>query len=68
MQLIDALSPTFDPLLRQAFHDKTAGTVVVALPPAGTVPVDVPSGVGSSPETRTPVSPGTKPADHPKSD
>jgi uncharacterized RDD family membrane protein YckC len=35
MQLIDSLSPTFDPMLRQAFHDKSAGTVVVALPAAG---------------------------------
>jgi uncharacterized RDD family membrane protein YckC len=48
IQFIDALSPTFDPLLRQAFHDKVAGTVVVELPPGGAVPVDVPTGAGSS--------------------
>jgi uncharacterized RDD family membrane protein YckC len=48
VQFIDALSPTFDPLLRQAFHDKVAGTVVVELPPAGAAPVDVPTGAGSS--------------------
>ena len=33
MQLIDSLSPLFDQKLRQALHDKTARTVVVALPP-----------------------------------
>jgi uncharacterized RDD family membrane protein YckC len=33
MQLIDSLSPAFDPRLRQALHDKSARTVVVALPP-----------------------------------
>jgi uncharacterized RDD family membrane protein YckC len=33
MQLIDSASPLFDPHLRQALHDKTARTVVVALPP-----------------------------------
>jgi uncharacterized RDD family membrane protein YckC len=32
-QLIDSASPLFDPQLRQALHDKTAATVVVALPP-----------------------------------
>jgi uncharacterized RDD family membrane protein YckC len=55
VQFIDALSPTFDPLLRQAFHDKVAGTVVVELPPAGAAPVDVPTGAGtpSSPEGRS---------------
>jgi uncharacterized RDD family membrane protein YckC len=47
-QFIDSLSPTFDPLLRQAFHDKVAGTVVVELPPGGTVPVDMPTSAGSS--------------------
>ena len=50
MQFIDAISPTFDPMLRQAFHDKTARTVVVALPPAGAQPVDVTTG---SPEGRS---------------
>ncbi|WP_149100656.1 RDD family protein [Actinoplanes teichomyceticus] len=33
IQLLDSLSPTFDPRLRQAWHDKAARTVVVALPP-----------------------------------
>ena len=33
MQLLDAASPIFDLQLRQAYHDKTARTVVVALPP-----------------------------------
>lgn len=33
-QLIGSLSPAFDPRLRQALHDKTARTVVVALPPS----------------------------------
>jgi uncharacterized RDD family membrane protein YckC len=47
-QLIDSLSPTFDPLLRQAFHDKVAGTVVIELPPGGAPPVDVTTGAGSS--------------------
>jgi uncharacterized RDD family membrane protein YckC len=32
LQLIDSASPLFDPQLRQALHDKTARTVVVALP------------------------------------
>ncbi|MGX6603656.1 RDD family protein [Micromonosporaceae bacterium Da 78-11] len=48
MQLIDSVSPAFDPLLRQAFHDKTARTVVVALPPDSPQPVDVTSGGGSA--------------------
>ncbi|GLY97002.1 RDD family protein [Actinoplanes sp. NBRC 103695] len=33
LQLVDSLSPLFDQQLRQALHDKTARTVVVALPP-----------------------------------
>ncbi len=41
MQLIDAVSPTFDPMLRQAFHDKRARTVVVALPPSNWQPADL---------------------------
>jgi uncharacterized RDD family membrane protein YckC len=57
VQFIDALSPTFDPLLRQAFHDKVAGTVVVELPSAGTTPADVPTGAGSSPTPSSPSSP-----------
>jgi uncharacterized RDD family membrane protein YckC len=47
-QFIDSLSPTFDPLLRQAFHDKVAGTVVVELPPGGAPPVEVPTSADSS--------------------
>jgi uncharacterized RDD family membrane protein YckC len=54
VQFIDALSPTFDPLLRQAFHDKVAGTVVVELPPAGAPPVEVPTGAGSSSSPSSP--------------
>jgi hypothetical protein len=33
LQLVDCLSPLFDQKLRQALHDKTARTVVIALPP-----------------------------------
>jgi len=32
-QLIDSVSPLFDDKLRQALHDKTSRTVVVAMPP-----------------------------------
>lgn len=32
MQFLDSLSPTFDPRLRQAWHDKAAATVVVTVP------------------------------------
>ncbi|GIF09090.1 RDD family protein [Actinoplanes siamensis] len=32
VQFLDSLSPTFDPRLRQAWHDKSARTVVVAVP------------------------------------
>ena len=56
LQLIDSISPVFDQQLRQAFHDKTARTVVVALPPGDRQPVDVTSGGGS---------PGGQPSDHP---
>jgi uncharacterized RDD family membrane protein YckC len=59
-QFIDSLSPTFDPLLRQAFHDKVAGTVVVELPPAGALPVDVTTGAGVSTEGH----PTTPPTTH----
>ncbi|WP_436525793.1 RDD family protein [Actinoplanes sp. HUAS TT8] len=38
IQLLDALSPTFDSRLRQAWHDKSAATVVVAVPPGATQP------------------------------
>ena len=44
LQLIDCLSPVFDQKLRQAFHDKTARTVVIALPPDDRHPVDATSG------------------------
>lgn len=37
VQFLDSLSPTFDPRLRQAWHDKAARTVVVAVP-RGTQP------------------------------
>jgi len=48
MQLVDSLSPLFDPRLRQALHDKTARTVVIALPPADQQPV--PAAPGNSSE------------------
>ncbi len=51
LQLIDCLSPVFDQQLRQAFHDKTARTVVIALPPDDRQPVDATTG-GSSQEGR----------------
>jgi hypothetical protein len=39
-QFIDSISPALDQQLRQAFHDKTARTVVVALPHDDRQPVD----------------------------
>jgi hypothetical protein len=48
LQLIDSASPLFDPHLRQALHDKTARTVVVALPPDDRQAVGTSSGGGSS--------------------
>jgi RDD family protein len=48
LQFIDSISPVFDPQLRQAFHDKTARTVVIALPPDDRQPVDATAGNGSS--------------------
>jgi uncharacterized RDD family membrane protein YckC len=39
LQAIDSLSPAFDPRLRQALHDKTAQTVVVAVPAGYRTPV-----------------------------
>jgi uncharacterized RDD family membrane protein YckC len=48
LQLIDAASPLFDQQLRQALHDKTARTVVVALPPNHRQTVDTTQGGGSS--------------------
>jgi uncharacterized RDD family membrane protein YckC len=53
IQFIDSLSPVFDQQLRQAFHDKTARTVVVALPPPGT-PQPVDATVGSSSSEHSP--------------
>jgi uncharacterized RDD family membrane protein YckC len=38
MQFLDSLSPTFDQRLRQAWHDKSASTVVVAVPHGATQP------------------------------
>jgi uncharacterized RDD family membrane protein YckC len=55
LQLIDSASPLFDPYLRQALHDRTARTVVVALPPDGRQAVGTTSGGGSS---GSPDSPG----------
>jgi uncharacterized RDD family membrane protein YckC len=50
VQFLDSLSATFDPRLRQAWHDKAASTVVVAVP-RGTQPTveaaprgDIPGG------------------------
>jgi uncharacterized RDD family membrane protein YckC len=47
LQFIDSISPVFDQRLRQAFHDKTARTVVVQLPPAHQQPVDATTGAAS---------------------
>jgi uncharacterized RDD family membrane protein YckC len=43
-QLIDSVSPLFDQQLRQALHDKTVRTVVVALPPDNRPTADATSG------------------------
>jgi uncharacterized RDD family membrane protein YckC len=43
-QFIDSVSPLFDQQLRQALHDKTARTVVVALPPHYRPTADATSG------------------------
>jgi uncharacterized RDD family membrane protein YckC len=53
IQFIDSISPLFDPQLRQAFHDKTARTVVIALPPPG-APQPVDAGVGSASDNSPP--------------
>ncbi|HEU4347102.1 MAG TPA: RDD family protein [Actinoplanes sp.] len=47
-QLIDSISPLFDQRLRQALHDRTARTVVVALPPDHPQTVDAKPGGNSS--------------------
>jgi uncharacterized RDD family membrane protein YckC len=52
LQFIDSVSPLFDPQLRQALHDKTARTVVVALPPHHRPTVDATSGGAGSGDTR----------------
>jgi uncharacterized RDD family membrane protein YckC len=52
LQFIDSVSPLFDAQLRQAFHDKTARTVVVAVPPGGPQPVDAGVGGGGSAESK----------------
>jgi len=52
-QFINSLSPVFDPQLRQAYHDKSARTVVIALPPHHQQPVDASTtSSGSSEEGR----------------
>ncbi|GGN78592.1 hypothetical protein GCM10010112_52520 [Actinoplanes lobatus] len=40
IQFVAALSPVFDPRLRQAWHDKAAATVVVAVPPGAQPTID----------------------------
>jgi uncharacterized RDD family membrane protein YckC len=55
LQLIDSASPLFDQHLRQALHDRTARTVVVALPPDNRQAIGTTSGGGSS---GSPDSPG----------
>jgi hypothetical protein len=53
LQFIDSVSPLFDQRLHQALHDKTAQTVVVALPPNDRPTVDAGSGgAGDSPGGR----------------
>jgi uncharacterized RDD family membrane protein YckC len=47
-QLGDSLSPLFDPRLHQAMHDKSARTVVVALPTHHRPTVDATHGAGDS--------------------
>ncbi|RZU50576.1 RDD family protein [Krasilnikovia cinnamomea] len=44
MQFIDSVSLLFDPRLRQALHDKSAQTVVVALPAGYRRPVEAAGG------------------------
>jgi hypothetical protein len=52
LQLVDCLSPLFDPKLRQALHDKTARTVVIALPPDNRQTVSAASGNSSEGQPR----------------
>ncbi|WP_433797853.1 RDD family protein [Actinoplanes sp. CA-252034] len=44
IQFLYALSPVFDPRLRQAWHDKAAATVVVDVPAGGVPPTIKPGG------------------------
>jgi uncharacterized RDD family membrane protein YckC len=44
MQAIDSISPLFDQKLRQALHDRSARTVVVALPPGYRAPATAAGG------------------------
>jgi uncharacterized RDD family membrane protein YckC len=44
IQFLYALSPVFDPRLRQAWHDKAAATVVVDVPTGGVPPTIEPGG------------------------
>jgi uncharacterized RDD family membrane protein YckC len=48
LQLLDSISPLFDQRLRQAYHDKSASTVVIALPPDHQQPVEASTGGGSN--------------------
>jgi len=61
LQLVDCLSPVFDQQLRQAFHDKTARTVVIALPLDDRQSVDATPTGGSSPLEASPTTPPTTP-------
>ena len=48
VQLVDSVSPLFDAKLRQALHDRTARTLVVALPPGYPHKVEATSGGDAS--------------------
>jgi uncharacterized RDD family membrane protein YckC len=56
-QFIDSISPLFDPQLRQAFHDKTARTVVIAVPPGFQPTVDATAGASPRKADNDPVDP-----------
>jgi uncharacterized RDD family membrane protein YckC len=62
LQFIDSLSPVFDQQLRQAYHDKTARTVVIALPPKQQHPVD--ASVGGNGTSNSEGHPTAPPATH----
>ncbi|MEV6344400.1 RDD family protein [Actinoplanes sp. NPDC051851] len=64
LQFLDSISPLFDQRLRQAWHDKAAATVVIALPPpiptAPGVPGSAPGpGTHGSAPTPGPSAPGS---------